>query len=435
MVALAFSAITANAVAANAVAADTNADRVNAVYPAVEPIYKDLHQNPELGFNEQRTSKRLAELAGALGYEVTTGVGGTGIVAILRNGPGPTVMLRTEMDALPVLEKTDLPFASKATTTNKAGETTPIAHACGHDIHMSAWYGTAKIMAENRKLWSGTLMLVGQPAEELVAGAAAMIKDGLFTRFPKPDYALSVHDDATLPSGQIGYHPGYFRAASDTAEITILGQGGHGAAPHETVDPVVLASRTVMALQTIVSREDNPIEPTVITVGSIHGGTTGNVIPDQVKLQLTIRTFSEAVRNRVHAAITRVVKGEAMSANAPKEPVVNIKRGTDAVYNDPATTTRMVAAMRNAMGAERVVEMPPKMTSEDFSVYGQAGVKAILIHVGAVPAEKLEAAKKSGHAVPGTHSPQWAPEYQPTIKAAIGAETAVLLDLMGKPQS
>jgi hippurate hydrolase len=300
---------------------------------------------------------------------------------------------------------------------------------------MSAWYGTAKIMAENRKLWSGTLMLVGQPAEELVAGAAAMIKDGLFTRFPKPDYALSVHDDATLPSGQIGYHPGYFRAASDTAEITILGQGGHGAAPHETVDPVVLASRTVMALQTIVSREDNPIEPTVITVGSIHGGTTGNVIPDQVKLQLTIRTFSEAVRNRVHAAITRVVKGEAMSANAPKEPVVNIKRGTDAVYNDPATTTRMVAAMRNAMGAERVVEMPPKMTSEDFSVYGQAGVKAILIHVGAVPAEKLEAAKKSGHAVPGTHSPQWAPEYQPTIKAAIGAETAVLLDLMGKPQS
>jgi hippurate hydrolase len=430
MVALAFSAITANAVAA-----ETNADRVNAVYPAVEPIYKDLHQNPELGFNEQRTSKRLAELAGALGYEVTTGVGGTGIVAILRNGPGPTVMLRTEMDALPVLEKTDLPFASKATTTNKAGETTPIAHACGHDIHMSAWYGTAKIMAENRKLWSGTLMLVGQPAEELVAGAAAMIKDGLFTRFPKPDYALSVHDDATLPSGQIGYHPGYFRAASDTAEITILGQGGHGAAPHETVDPVVLASRTVMALQTIVSREDNPIEPTVITVGSIHGGTTGNVIPDQVKLQLTIRTFSEAVRNRVHAAITRVVKGEAMSANAPKEPVVNIKRGTDAVYNDPATTTRMVAAMRNAMGAERVVEMPPKMTSEDFSVYGQAGVKAILIHVGAVPAEKLEAAKKSGHAVPGTHSPQWAPEYQPTIKAAIGAETAVLLDLMGKPQS
>lgn len=420
--------------AADATADRVNADRVNAIYPAIETIYKDFHQNPELGFNEQRTSKRLAELVKGLGYEVTTGVGGTGVVAILRNGPGATVMLRTEMDALPVLEKTGLDFSSKATTTNKAGETIPVAHACGHDVHMSAWYGTAKIMAENRNLWSGTLMLVGQPAEELVAGAAAMVKDGLFKRFPKPDYALSLHDEATLPSGQIGYHPGYFRAASDAVDITIFGQGGHGAAPHDTIDPIVLASRTVMALQTIVSREDNPIEPTVITVGSIHGGTAGNVIPDQVKLQLTVRTFSEAVRNRVHAAITRIVKGEAMSANAPKEPLIDIKRGTDAVFNDPDTTARMTAAIRKAMGAERVVEMPPKMTSEDFSVYGQAGVKAVLLHVGAVPAEKLDAAQKSGRPLPGPHSPQWAPEYQPTIKAAIGAETAVLLDLLRKPQ-
>jgi amidohydrolase len=304
-------------------------------------------------------------------------------------------------------------------------------HACGHDIHMSAWYGTAKLMADNRANWHGTLMLVGQPAEEIVQGAAAMLKDGLFTRFPKPDYALSVHDESTLPSGQVGYHAGYFRAASDTVSITIFGQGGHGAAPHDTIDPIVIAARTIMALQTVVSRENNPMDPVVITVGSIHGGTQANIIPDQVKLQLTVRTFSDAVRTRVHAAIVREVRGEALAANAPREPLVEVRRGADAVYNNPELTQRMVNTLRVAMGPQGVVEMAAKMTSEDFANYGGAGVKAVLLHIGAVESARLDSARKSGVPLPGPHSPQWAPEYKPTIKAAITAETTILLDLLG----
>jgi hippurate hydrolase len=416
---------------ANAALPEPITEQINAMYPAVETLYIDLHKNPELAFNEHQTAKKLAERVKALGYEVTTGVGGTGVVAILRNGAGPTVMLRTEIDALPVQEKTGLSFASTVVTKNAAGESVPVMHACGHDVHMSAWYGTAKVMAENRKQWSGTLMLVGQPAEEPLQGSAAMLKDGLFTRFPKPDYALSMHDEATLPSGQVGYHAGHFRAAADTVTITIFGQGGHGAAPHDTRDPVVMAARTVMALQTLVSRENNPMDPVVITVGSIHGGTQANIVPDQVKLQLTVRTFKDAVRKRVLASIVREVKGEALAANAPKEPVIEIKPGADAVYNDPQLTERMTNTLRGALGPQNVTEMPAKMTSEDFANYGQAGVKAVLLHVGAVEPAKLAAAKQSGVPLPGPHSPQWAPEYKPTIKAAITAETAILLDLLG----
>jgi amidohydrolase len=351
------------------------------------------------------------------------------VVALLRNGPGPTVMLRTEIDALPVQEKTGLAFASLVTTKNAAGETIPVMHACGHDLHMSAWFGTAKLMADNRKAWSGTLMLVGQPAEEVVQGAAAMIKDGLFTRFPKPDYALSLHDESTLPSGVIGYHAGFFRAAADVVTITVYGQGGHGAAPHDTRDPVVMAARIVMALQTLVSRENNPMDPVVITVGSIHGGTGANIIPDQVKMQLTVRTFKDAVRKRVLASIEREVKGEAMAANAPKPPLVEVAPGVDAVYNEPALTARMVTTLQGALGADKVTEMPAKMTSEDFANYGLAGVKAVLLHVGAVEPTRLAQAQKSGINLPGPHSPQWAPDFKPTVNAAITAETAILLDL------
>ncbi len=406
-------------------------NELNAMTPDVESFYIDLHRNPELAFNEYMTANKLAKRVKALGYEVTTGVGGTGVVAILRNGPGPTVMLRTEMDALPVQEKTGLSFASTTVTKNVAGDAIPVMPACGHDVHMSAWVGTAKLMADNRALWHGTLVLVGQPAEEIVQGSAAMLKDGLFTRFPKPDYALSVHDESTLPSGQVGYHPAYFRAAADTVNITIFGQGGHGAAPHDTIDPIVIAARVIMALQTVVSRENNPMDPVVITVGSIHGGTQANIIPDQVKLQLTVRTFSEAVRNRVHAAIAREVKGEALAANAPREPLIEVRRGVDAVYNDPELTARMVRTLREVMGPQNVVEMPAKMTSEDFANYGLAGAKAVLLHIGAVEPSKLDAARKSGIPLPGPHSPQWAPEYKPTIQAAITAETAILLDLLG----
>jgi len=407
------------------------ASQLDAAYPKLAAFYQDLHANPELGFNEHRTAAKLAEQAKALGFEVTTGVGGTGVVAILKNGPGPTVMLRTEMDALPVLEKTGLPFASKVSTTNAAGDTVPVMHACGHDLHMAAWYGTARLMAENRKAWSGTLMLIGQPAEESLTGAAAMLKDGLFTRFPKPDYALSMHDDASMASGTVMWHAGAFRASADTVTITMFGQGGHGAVPHETRDPVVMAARLVMALQTLVSRENNPLDPVVITVGSIQGGTQANIVPDQVKLALTVRTFRPEVRQRVLASIAREAKGEAIAAGAPKEPAVEIKPGTDSVYNDPELMARAVKAVEKAVGPEFVKEMPAKMTSEDFAMYGQQpGVKALLLHVGAVQAGRLEAANKAGMAVPGTHSPQWAPDLKPTLLNTIKAETAILLDLM-----
>ncbi|HXP46020.1 MAG TPA: amidohydrolase [Terriglobales bacterium] len=351
-----------------------SSQQVNAIYPEIEKLYIDLHRNPELAFHEQRTAAELAERVKALGYDVTTGIGGTGIVAILKNGPGPTVMLRTELDALPIEEKTGLPFASTVKTKNAAGETVPVAHACGHDLHMSAWAGTAELMAQNRQRWRGTLMLVGQPAEEIVSGAAAMVKDGLFTRFPKPNYALSLHDEPTLPSGVIGYHAGFFRASADTLEITIFGRGGHGAAPHTTVDPIVIAARMILGLQTIVSRENNPMDPAVITVGSIHGGTVANIIPEQVKLLLTVRTFNPEARKRLLAAIEREAKGEALAANAPKEPLVEAKSGTDAVYNEPELTRRMVAVLRATLGPKNVVEMPAEMTSEDFSQYGLAPV-------------------------------------------------------------
>jgi hippurate hydrolase len=407
------------------------ATQLNANYPALETFYQDLHRNPELGFNEHQTAAKLAERAKALGFEVTTGVGGTGVVAILKNGPGPVVMLRTEMDALPVQEKTSLPFASKATGKNAAGEPTPVMHACGHDLHMSAWYGTAKLMADNRKAWSGTLMLVGQPSEENVHGAAAMLKDGLFKRFPKPDYALSFHDDASGPSGTIMYHAGPFRASSDVVNITVFGQGGHGAVPHEARDPIVIAARLVLGLQTLISRENNPLDPVVITIGSIQGGTQANIIPDQVKLSLSVRTFKPEVRQRVLASIAREAKGEAMAAGAPKEPLVEVQTGTDSVYNDPELVQRMAKVVEGAVGPEFVKEMPAKMTSEDFSQYGQQpGVKAILLHVGAVDAGRLAAAKKAGQPLPGTHSPQWAPDFKPTVTNTIKAETAILLDLM-----
>jgi hippurate hydrolase len=406
------------------------AAQVDAIYSDIEKLYIDLHRNPELAFHEQRTAATLAARVKALGYEVTTGVGGTGVVAILKNGPGPVVMLRTELDALPIEEKTGLPFASTVRTKNDAGEIVPVAHMCGHDLHMSAWVGTAELMAKNREHWHGTLMVVGQPAEEIVAGATAMLRDGLFTRFPKPDYALGMHDEPSLPAGVIGFHPGYFRANSTGLDMTVYGKGGHGAFPQSAIDPIVIAARIVLGLQTIVSRENNPADPAVITVGSIHGGIASNIIPDQVKLQITVRSLDPAVHKRLLAAIERQARGEALAANSPKEPLIETKSNTDAVYNDPELTRRMVAAARAALGANQVVEMPALMGGEDFSQFGLAGVRAVLLHVGAVDAAKLEASHKSGVPVPGLHSSSWAPEREPTIKAAISAETAILMDLL-----
>ena len=263
---------------------------VDAIFPDIDALYVDLHRNPELAFQETRTAATLAARVKALGFEVTTGVGRTGLVAVMKNGDGPAVMLRTELDALPVEEKTGLAFASTATSRNASGQTVPVMHACGHDIHMAAWAGTARLMADHRDRWRGTLILVGQPAEEGGGGATAMLQDGLFTRFPRPAAALSLHDDDTMAAGTIGYHPGLFRSMSDVVTMTVYGRGGHAAMPHNTVDPIVLAARIVLALQTIVARENNPIDPVVITIGSIHGGTQGNIIPDEVTLQLSVRT-------------------------------------------------------------------------------------------------------------------------------------------------
>jgi hippurate hydrolase len=407
---------------------------IDAVFPDIDALYIDLHRTPELGFQEIQTAAKLAARVKALGFDVTTGVGKTGIVAVLRNGPGPTVMLRTELDALPVEEKTGLPFASTVVVKNAAGQSTPVMHACGHDLHMAAWAGTARLMAEHRTRWSGTLVMVGQPAEEGLGGARAMLTDGLFTRFPRPDFALSLHDDDTMPAGTIGYHPGLFRAMSDSVTITVYGRGGHGAMPHNTVDPIVLASRIVLSLQTIVSRENNPVDPIVITVGSIHGGTQANIIPDEVRLQLSVRTYTEEVRARTFAAVRRIAKGEATSAGAPREPQVDTPaRANPPVYNDPALTMRLAGALKKGLGESAVVEMPAKMTSEDFSEYGLAGVPSALLHIGAVDPSKLAAARKSGIPVPAPHSPEWAPEREPTLKGAIRAEVTALLELLRTP--
>jgi amidohydrolase len=409
------------------------AGEIDAIYPAIETFYIDLHRNPELAFQEVRTAGKLAEFTKALGYDVTSGVGKTGVVAVMKNGPGPTVMLRTELDALPVEEKTGLPFASTVIAKTAGGQTTPVMHACGHDIHMSAWAGTARWMAEHKDRWHGTLLLVGQPAEESgTGGATAMLKDGLFTRFPRPDFALSLHDDDTMPAGTIGYHPGPFRSMADGVTIVVHGRGGHAAMPMNTVDSIVLASRIVLALQTIVSRENNPTDPVVITVGSIHGGTTGNVIPDEVRLQLSVRTYTPEVRRKTLAAIRRIAKGEAIAAGAPREPEI-ITRGDEpaepVVYNDPALVTRLAAALKAGLG-DKVVPMPAKMTSEDFGQYWITGkVPSALLHIGAVNADKFAEIQKTGIPGPAPHSPEWAPDREPTLKGAIRAEVTELTEL------
>jgi amidohydrolase len=365
---------------------------VNAIYPEVEALYLDLHRNPELSLHEQQTAAKLAPRMKAMGYDVTTGVGGTGVVADLRNGQGPTVLLRTDMDALPVEEKTGVPYASQVVVKSDSGTTVPVMHACGHDVHMASWFGTAKLMATNRQRWHGTLILIGQPAEEIGAGASAMLKDGLFTRFPKPNFALAIHDDAGLPAGQVGYTSGYTMASSDSVDITIFGRGGHGAQPYNTVDPIVIAARTVLALQTIVSRENNPLDPAVITVGTIHGGTKNNIIPDEVKLELTVRSYKPEVRKRLLASIERVAKGEALAGGAPREPLVRVEPAANATYNDPELTKRLASALRNTLGHANVVEIPPKMVFEDFSEFSLAGVPSVLFAVGGVEPAKFAAA-------------------------------------------
>ena len=411
------------------VGADVQAE-VDAVYPRAETLYFDLHRHPELSLHEQRTAATLAAVLRELGFEVTEGVGGTGVVGVLRNGKGPVVLLRTELDALPIEEKTGLPFASTVRATDADGHDVGVMHACGHDAHMAAWTATARIMAGARDRWRGTLVLIGQPAEEGGGGAAAMLADGLYTRFPHPDFALAVHDDPRYPAGLIGYHAGPVMSNVDTVTLTINGRGGHGARPESTLDPIVLAARTVLALQTIVSRETSPFEPSVITVGSIQGGTRPNVIPDQVTLQLSVRSFSDPNRTHLLAAIARVARGEASAAGAPPPGIdVSTDRGYTLI-NDPALTQRVATALLRQFGPERVKDVSPEMISEDFSEFQRAGVPTLMLRIGATPQALLDASARSGVPVPSLHSALFVPERGPTIKAAAAAEVTALRELM-----
>ncbi len=403
---------------------------VQAVYARSEALYRDLHQHPELSSHETETGAKMASELKQLGYEVTTGVGGTGVVGILKNGAGPTVMLRTELDALPVAENTGLAFASTVHTKDAGGADIPVMHACGHDLHMAAWIGTARIMAGNRGAWSGTLMLIGQPAEETGAGAKAMIADGLLTRFHKPDYALAVHDDARGVAGIVGFHSGPILTNADAVTIRIFGRGGHGARPEVTIDPIVIAARTVLALQTIVSRETSPFDPAVVTVGSIHGGTKNNIIPDEVVLLLTVRSFTTPVRQHLLSAISRIVKAEALAAGAPREPQIDVLQTADALVNDSAMTRRVSAALIREMGSSKAVDTPPEMVSEDFSEYARSGVPTLMLRVGAVDPGKFAAAGKSAVPLPSLHSSQFAPDLEPTLMSAMIAEVVSLRELM-----
>jgi hippurate hydrolase len=407
---------------------------LDAIYPQLDALYLDLHQTPELSGRETKTAAKLAERLRPLGYEVTTGVGGTGVVGVLRNGKGPTVLLRTELDALPIEEKTGLAFASHVTSTNPAGQTVPVMHACGHDAHMAAWTGAAALLARGKDRWRGTVLMVGQPAEETVAGARAMLDDGFLKRFPKPDFAVAVHDSSDKPAGKIFFVPEYGMAGVDSVDVTIFGRGGHGAKPNTTVDPVVIAARTVLAWQTLVSREKDPLEPAVLTVGSIHGGTKYNIIPDEVKLQLTVRSFRPEVRKLLLDGIERIAKQEAAAALAPKEPLVKFSESQGATYNDPAVTRRLAAMLARELGAENVQEGRPEMVAEDFGEFGKAaGVPSVLLRVGAVEPAKYEAAMKNGTPLPSLHSSGFAPDRERTFRTASSTLTLCALELLGKP--
>jgi amidohydrolase len=409
--------------------------RIDQEYPSLFSLYTNLHTHPELSYQEMKTSARFADELRKAGFEVTAGVGKLGVVGVLKNGEGPTILWRTDLDALPVKEETGLPYASLATAKDSQGKEVPVMHACGHDIHITCAVGSARVLAQLKDRWHGTLVIIGQPAEEAVGGALRMIKDGLFQRFPKPDVCLAFHDSAELPAGTVGYASGFDSANVDSIDITVRGVGGHGAYPHKTKDPIVLAAQIILGLQTIVSREIEPGEPAVITVGSIHGGTKNNIIPDEVRLQLTVRSYADATRKQLLDAIGRVVRGEAMAAGVPEDrmPEVNIgKDYTPSGYNDPATTERLTKTFREWFGEGNVTRRKPTMGGEDFSEFGRTPEKIpiCMFAVGAVNPEAIRASKASGQPLPSLHSSRWAPLPEPTIKTGVAATCAAVLEMM-----
>lgn len=403
---------------------------VDSAYAPAYALYLDLHQHPELSGHEVRTAAKLAGELRGLGYTVTEHVGGTGIVAVLKNGPGPTVMLRTELDALPVEEKTGLAYASKVHAKDDAGHDVSVGHMCGHDLHMSALVATAGIMVRSKDTWHGTLMLIGQPAEETISGAAAMLKDGLLTRFPRPDVAVALHVSNEDPAGQVGVVSGVFDTNADSLRITIYGKGGHGSAPHTAVDPIVTAARTILALQTIASREVKPGELAVVTVGYITAGTKNNIIPDQAELGLTVRTYKQEVRKQVLAAITRITNAEAVAAGAPRAPSIERYEATDAVYNDPALAQRLRPVLEGALGKANVITAEPITASEDFSAFVAAGIPGFYLSLGGADPAKYAAAEAAGTHLPSNHSSLFAPDVEPSLHTAITAEVSMLRSLL-----
>src|SRR5262245_32076254 len=404
--------------------------QVEAVFPDAQALYLDLHQHPELSSHETRTASVMAEKLRGIGYEVTENVGGTGVVAIMKNGAGPTVMLRTELDALPVTEDTGLPYASKVKTKDDSGREVGVMHACGHDVHMATLYGAAAIMAKSKDTWHGTLLVVGQPAEETIAGAEKMVKDGLLNKFPKPDAGIALHAGNGLPAGQVGITPGYMNAAADSLRITVYGKGGHGARPETTIDPVLIAASIAVRLQSIVAREIHPGDAAVITVGYIQAGTKNNIIPDTAQMGLTVRSRNPEVRQHLLAAIDRVSKAEAMASGAEKMPLIEKYESTSAVYNDPVLTQHLAGVLESVVGKGNVIKEDPLMTSEDYSMYIEQGIPSFYFTLGVADPQKLASAKAAGKELPSNHSPLFAPLADPALRLGIAAEVSLLRDLL-----
>ncbi|OHU88431.1 MULTISPECIES: amidohydrolase [Pseudoalteromonas] len=414
------------------------ADNVKSDISYLESLYLHLHQNPELSYQEKNTAARLASELEVLGFDVTKGVGGHGVVGLLKNGEGPTVMIRADTDALPIIEQTGKKYASKVKVLDSNNNEVGVMHGCGHDIHMTSFIGAAKQLVALRANWQGTLMMVAQPAEEVGAGAKAMIKEGLFSQFAKPDHVLGLHVSASVPAGKVAIAPGYALANVDSVDITVKGKGGHGAYPHTTVDPVVLASRIVLALQTITSREISPLQPSVITVGSIHGGSKHNIISNEVKLQLTLRSYDPKVREQQIATIERMTKGIALSAGLPEDMAPSVYVNTDetipSTYNDPDLAAKVTDAIKQELGADNVMKSEPVMAGEDFGLYGltDENIPITIFWLGGVEPELYQKAQKNGDTLPSLHSSQFAPDYPLTIKTGVRAMTASALGLFNQ---
>jgi len=418
---------------------------VSTEMPELLTIYKGLHQHPELSHQEKQTSALLADDLRKAGFTVTENVGkyddGTqayGVVAVMKNGTGPTVLVRTDLDALPVEEKTGLPYASTVRSKNEVGDDVGVMHACGHDIHITTMIGVARALSQMKSQWHGTLILIGQPSEERVDGARAMLKDDLYSRFGKPDYALALHDDSTFEAGKVAVVSGPVLAGSASVDVIMRGLGGHGARPEATKDPVVMSAQFINAIQTIVSRQIAPQDPAVVTVGSIHGGTKRNIIPDQVTMLLTIRTFSDQLKSTIIADLTRTAQGVALAAGVPENraPIVtnHESESVPVTYNDPTLTAKLKPVFVRVLGAENVLERKPEMGSEDFGLLGLENhqIPVFMLRVGAVAPEKMAESQRTGQPLPSLHSSLFAPLPEPTIRTGVIAMTAAVVDLMSR---